>query len=345
MSSKTRWILVAAALAAGAGTAAARERLNVELSAAQPVVQGDAEVPLTVTVRNTSAQAVRVLKWQLPSDGIQGPLLRVTREDGRAAPYIGALVKRAEPRARDYVTLQPGDALTYTMDLARQYALDDGRYTVEYVGGSAHAKGAAFRSGSVNVWTAGRTPAAESLAHQAPAPQTESALSYSGACTSSQQSTLSSAFSAATTYATNATTYLSGTPSATQRYVKWFGSYTSTRWNTAKSHFSAIKTAFTTKSVVLDCSCTDTGTYAYVYPTQPYKIYVCGAFWSAPLTGTDSKGGTLVHEMSHFNVVAATDDWAYGQTAAANLAKSNPTKALDNADSHEYFAENNPSLP
>jgi peptidyl-Lys metalloendopeptidase len=82
-----------------------------------------------------------------------------------------------------------------------------------------------------------------------------------------------------------------------------------------------------------------------VYPTQPYKIYVCNAFWSAPTTGTDSKAGTLVHEMSHFNVVAATDDWAYGQSACKSLATSNPSKALDNADSHEYFAENTPSQP
>ena len=49
--------------------------------------------------------------------------------------------------------------------------------------------------------------------------------------------------------------------------------------------------------------------------------------------------------MSHFNVVASTDDWAYGQSAAANLAITDPVKALDNADSHEYFAENTPSLP
>jgi peptidyl-Lys metalloendopeptidase len=69
---------------------------------------------------------------------------------------------------------------------------------------------------------------------------------------------------------------------------------------------------------------------------------VCNAFWSAPSTGTDSKAGTLVHEMSHFNVVASTDDWAYGQSAAKSLAISNPSKALDNADTHEYFAENNP---
>ena len=33
--------------------------------------------------------------------------------------------------------------------------------------------------------------------------------------------------------------------------------------------------------------------------TSKEGVYVCGAFWSAPATGTDSKAGTLVHEMCH----------------------------------------------
>ena len=49
--------------------------------------------------------------------------------------------------------------------------------------------------------------------------------------------------------------------------------------------------------------------------------------------------------MSHFNVVAGTDDHAYGQPNARSLAVSNPDLALDNADNHEYFAENTPTLP
>jgi peptidyl-Lys metalloendopeptidase len=53
-------------------------------------------------------------------------------------------------------------------------------------------------------------------------------------------------------------------------------------------------------------------------------------------------GGTLLHEMSHFTVVAGTDDWAYGQAAAGRLAGSAPARAVENADSHEYFGENNP---
>ena len=56
-------------------------------------------------------------------------------------------------------------------------------------------------------------------------------------------------------------------------------------------------------------------------------------------------GGTIIHELSHFNVIAGTDDFAYGHTAAKQLALSNPAQARLNADSHEYFAENTPSLP
>jgi peptidyl-Lys metalloendopeptidase len=39
---------------------------------------------------------------------------------------------------------------------------------------------------------------------------------------------------------------------------------------------------------------------------QPYRVCLCGAFWAATNTGTDSLPGTLKHETSHFSVVAAS---------------------------------------
>jgi len=139
----------------------------------------------------------------------------------------------------------------------------------------------------------------------------------------------------------NASSYLQS-PNQGTRYTTWFGTYASSRHNTVKGNFSAIADAMSNASITVDCKCKQ-NYYAYVYANQPYKIYVCRAFWSAPMTGTDSKAGTLVHEMSHFNVVASTDDVVYGQTGAKNLAISDPAKAITNADSHEYFAENTPS--
>jgi hypothetical protein len=53
-------------------------------------------------VTNTSDRAVKVLKWQLPSDELHGSLFRLTREDGSTARYVGPVVKRAAPSRADY---------------------------------------------------------------------------------------------------------------------------------------------------------------------------------------------------------------------------------------------------
>lgn len=176
------------------------------------------------------------------------------------------------------------------------------------------------------------------------APAGTGGLSFSGGCTNVQQSDITTAVAGAKTYASGATTYLARTPSGTTRYTTWFGTYSLGNWNSAATHYTSILSAFNTQSIVVDCSCTTAGTYAYVYPASPYKIYVCGAFWSAPQTGTDSKAGTLIHEMSHFTIVVGTQDYQYGQTACKSLAISSPSQALMNADTHEYFAENTPTL-
>ncbi|KAG9121877.1 hypothetical protein FRC07_001978 [Ceratobasidium sp. 392] len=174
------------------------------------------------------------------------------------------------------------------------------------------------------------------------------AVTYTG-CSSTQQSQASAAATASNTYVANAISYLTANPSGTTRYTTWFGTFTTSRYNTVLSHFKNIGTDAT--SMNYDCSACKTATgidydntYAYVDPNVPTKIYLCGVFWSAPVTGTDSRAGTIVHENSHFTVNGATDDRAYGQSAAKALAKSNPDYAVDNADSHEYFAENSPAL-
>ena len=82
------------------------------------------------------------------------------------------------------------------------------------------------------------------------------------------------------------------------------------------------------------------GTFAYVHPDDAqHNIYLDSGFDNAPATGTDSKAGTLAHEMSHFSDIGGTEDNAYGQAGAQALAKKDPDAALNNADSFEYFVE------
>ncbi|KAJ5570233.1 uncharacterized protein N7459_009663 [Penicillium hispanicum] len=47
-------------------------------------------------------------------------------------------------------------------------------------------------------------------------------------------------------------------------------------------------------------------------------------------------GSILYHELTHLRL--HTDDWAYGYRGCYDLARSDPTKAMDNADSMMYFA-------
>lgn len=322
---------------------AAPATIDVRLTVPTPVLRGDVDVYVTVTVTNTARHPVNLLKWQLPGDELEGPLFKVTRDD-RKVDYLGPLVKRAAPGANDKVKLQPGESISFQAELTGAYDLSQsGRYAIEYVSRGKHDDEASLKTAApLYVWLEGRSGKAPT----APVPPGGDKLSFSGNCSATQQSTIVSAVAGASSYATGASSYLAGrAPRSSSRYSTWFGTLTEEGWGTARSHFVAIADAFANKSITVDCKCKKSNIYAYVYPTQPYKIYVCGAFWAAPLTGTDSKAGTLVHEMSHFDVVAGTDDWAYGQTAAKALAISDPAKALNNADSHEYFAENTPSLP
>ena len=106
-----------------------------------------------------------------------------------------------------------------------------------------------------------------------------------------------------------------------------------------KGNFQSISDAFATQTVTINCTDADLGYYAYVYPGNPYEIYVCYYFFHAPNMGRDSTAGTLVHEMSHFNVVAGTQDYVYGASNAMQLAQTDPRRAIKNADNYEYFAE------
>jgi hypothetical protein len=87
----------------------------------------------------------------------------------------------------------------------------------------------------------------------------------------------------------------------------------------------------------------DPTTFAYVYPNdKTHTVYLDKAFDGAPDTGKDSKAGTLAHEMSHFDDIGGTKDHVYGADNAKALATTDSNKALNNADSFEYYTEGAP---
>jgi peptidyl-Lys metalloendopeptidase len=310
---------------------ASEAAVTVSLSTDKSSFSATDKALVTVTLSNTGQSKVKLLKWAVPDSDLEESLFAV-KLDGQPVRYLGAHYKRGAARAEDYVQLKPGESLTRTVDLASFYDLSkSGTYTL-----SVDSKG--LKSNTVEVFVAGR----QSGPVEDSGPITTLGTLAFSKCDSTQMATVQQAVSASNNMAVDSLNYLTNTtPSGTARYTTWFGAFSSNGWNTAKSHYTSIKDVFDTKTLTVDCGCKKTY-YAYVYPNQPYTVYVCKAFWAAPMTGTDSKGGTLIHEISHFTAVAGTDDWVYGQSGAKSLAISDPNKALNNADSHEYFAENTP---
>ena len=358
------FVLIAALLITTVATAAPKSGPTVSLSVSQSEFASSQDVWVTVTLSNETKNTVRVLRWFTSLDGVEAALF-VVKRDGQPVAYIGPRFKRPAATEQDYISLKAGESVSSAVNLGEYYDLSQsGQYEVAYgVAGFNlfNEKGNLFQSKDVlasekiSVAIGGReakgtpmpppTPGGGGKSTPTPPPTPGGGGGNTfNACSTTRQSQLASARNESKIYASNAENYLLANNQGS-RYTTWFGVFSSTRYNTVKSHFTAISNAMDNAGVHFDCTCTQTNVYAYVYPNQPYKIYLCGAFWAAPLTGTDSKAGTLIHEMSHFNVVADTDDYAYGQTAARNLASSNPDQAIRNADNHEYFAENTPPLP
>ena len=329
------------------------------------------DVTAVVSFTNTDAKPVKMLSYLMKANSngeLEEPLFTVTR-DGAEVPYEGMHVKRFAPASGDYITIPAGKTVTFEAELSGVYDLQqEGNYTFTYSANHANLfttqamldhKSALMGIDGVSSNTASafiaKDPAYDfsRIVNKAKPcnPKKEdcsggggtdpSGITFTGGCTSGEQADLISALGAARNMADDSVAYLSANKTGS-RYTTWFGTYTSSRYNTVSGNFDAIKDALDNASLTFDCGCNQSY-FAYVYPNRPYEVFFCRAFWNANETGTDSRGGTIIHEMSHFNVVAGTDDVVYGQSGAANLAISDPNSAVQNADSHEYFAENTPN--
>jgi peptidyl-Lys metalloendopeptidase len=328
------------ATAASAGVRDLASTIEVEKS----FVGAADDVVVHFTLRNDSAQDLYVLSWQTPLEGVEGNLFDI-RRDGEPVDYTGRLYKRAKPTAADFVRIPAGGSVSADVELSSVYDMSrSGEYSIQYrAPRQTGAKAAGLIESNVVYLGVERD---ERALEPLPAELVSTTDKYLApgyvSCSTTRQSTLVSALSNAESMSLRARNYLSSVPSTSRStdtaYKTWFGAYTSTRWSTVQTHYNNIYSAFNTKRVVFYCDCTNSS-YAYVYANRPYEIHLCGAFWNAPMTGIDSKAGTLIHEMSHFSIVAGTQDYAYGTTAARNLAISNPDRAVMNADNHEYFAE------
>jgi peptidyl-Lys metalloendopeptidase len=317
--------------------------VKVELRAEKASVSTVEDVHVRFTLKNIDRKDVDVLTWHTPFGADLDSNIFVVTRDGAAVAYLGALAKRPAPAAEDFVRVPKGQSRTARVELTSLYDMSQpGRYEISYRGAEgdvvpATGSRAMLPSNTVVVDVYGEArPSDDEFMKSLGSGAEARTLAYNK-CTASQQPVVAQSVADANAYADAARVAL-GNSTTGNRFLTWFKS--TTNKPKALQNFQAIDAAFDNAAITVDCGCKKQY-YAYVYPNQPYKIWVCRVFWQAPALGQDSKAGTMVHEMSHFDVVAGTDDLAYGHSACKALSAS---QAINNADTHEYYAENTPNL-
>jgi peptidyl-Lys metalloendopeptidase len=363
-------LLSLAAVAMAHATEPAPTGLRVRLETQRPSSYISELATILYTLRNDSPEDVWVLYWQTPLRGIWGDLFEV-RLDGQTVDYTGLIVEWAAPEESDFIRIPAGGEVSVTVDLSAAYDMSrGGEYSVEYRVPSYEnmliksASGAALltrlNSDPVTFWV-DRNEAAQprpaisrfdDFQELIPLVSPTVTPGFVG-CSTSRQMTINFTLVSAETISNQARGHLNASTDeagyADKDYRTWFGCYDVNRYAAVKRKFDAISGALSTQSLTFYCNdsdalCKQTNAFAYAERYNPYHMHLCKRFWGLPILSIDSKIGTLIHETSHFAVVADTLDINPSNVKNCKLiANGSPDSAINYACSYQYFAESRPS--
>jgi peptidyl-Lys metalloendopeptidase len=334
----------------------------------------DEPVRTTFQLTNHSQESMRVLKWFTPLEGMWSDCLSVIR-NGERVLYDGPLAKRGTPTSDDYATLAPGESIKRAVAIDEAYRVSDpGTYNVSVdteiqavpveelnkfalaVRDLQEAEAVMFkravRQPVPNAATnfvvndkGSRTETAGERARKRQKTSGQNQLMLKGTPgtalnpqfnggDAAKKADAERAHAAGYTLAQKAL----GALQNDNVYAEWFGIFSTSRFHALTANYSKIvadmeQNVYTYDLTMQGCQ---SGVYAYTYKNST-TIWLCDQFQAAPMTGSDSKAGTIVHEHSHAS--AGTDDLTYGQANCRQLAITDPDRAIRNADSHEYYAK------
>lgn len=170
------------------------------------------------------------------------------------------------------------------------------------------------------------------------------------ACEKTEIAVIRAAIAGAHDLARQAAVSIGDTPD----YRRWFGHYTRQGADQVRRDLKAVDKALS--EVDLHNVCVNTGldgckgdTYAYIYRSNAWTIHYCRPFFGLPsVLGTSPNSGnleygtiegTIIHELSHFDQTAGTEDFCYSRTDCERMALRDANSARRNADSLQYYSE------
>jgi len=303
-----------------------------EVSVHLDYVPSEWGLKINFTLSNPSSEAaVSVLTWATPFDeDVYARYFEVIDSNGESVRYLGKVARRVwPPAAESYISLAPRGIISKVIDIAYLYDLNQPGYiySIRFLS-PQFDQSLMFSESNIIVGRLGRINKPSG---------NDAGTVLNTNCKTTEDSQIPTAVTGAKAETLRAYRCMNGN-TCSDLAVRWFGTYTKTNYDYDKGVFEKVNTRLNQYAFNAYCNPAGCGSnvYAYVYPNDPkYTVYLCGAFWSQ----ANERVNTVVHEMSHFDTLGATDDYAYGKTACLNLAKSNPTRASHNADNVCYFSE------
>lgn len=284
------------------------------------------DVSITLVIKNNGNKEEKFLRWLIPQESGSFILEDNIFSISPNVSYLGIAAKRLGPSLNDYIRLEPGQTITRRVKLNDFYDFNvSGKYTIDLATGGYIG---AQTSSALHISIDNPTLYKKDKVYRKVEKFNECNKKRISKIKKARQNALKS--------------MRLEPPRNDDKLKRWFGrsndntemkSYTrKVKANMKEIENNMFKTNF-------DCTC-KSGFFAYVYPGDvDMVIYLCSAMWKAAPKGIDSHAGVLVHEVSHFDSVAGTNDYVYGWDSAQSLANENPKKAQRNADNYEYFVE------
>ncbi|KAF9015908.1 zincin [Hymenopellis radicata] len=345
-----------------AGVASATKSLSISTYAPASLTDVSA-LEVVTTITNTGDETVTLLndpRTVLSSWATQSFI--ITGESGVEADFTGVAVRYipevvAQKAEKSVTVLAAGESVDVTHEVGNFYnftSAGEGAFTVTPLtsfhaieeDGSLTTIEATSSTASLRLTGTLSSPRRSPPARSEALPPGRAAVSVAEACPNARPTTPARARARRRTprpspphprSPATSVSHLQSNPSGSTLQTTWYGTFASSRYSGTVASFKTLVSE--PASWWYDCTCTDSDTYAYVYPSSYGEVYLCGYYWNAPATGSGSRADTIIHEGTHFRKFLGTDDYAYGESACKSLASSSPAKAYLNADNHAFFSD------
>jgi len=254
---------------------------------------------VVLDIHNTNPYPVALLRYNLPLDPRFGGSnnFRVTL-DGQPVPYVGAVVKYADPDLSEYVILSAQESVAVPVVLHNLYDFTKiGEYKVQFDHfvedyamdvdvASIPRKRIDFFPSEIVTSNEITITVTEPYPKQVSAPYP---------CSTGEYNTILAAADSLVDMINDAQREIDlGNTGANGDFVEWYGAFTNGRWSTAEETIRNIRT-----NNVVDYACDDlANVYAYVYPADPtLNSGIVSALFAA--------AGVLKSGRNHMNRIVA----------------------------------------